>query len=400
MKARWSIPALGAFFVLIALAVAGCGSSGSIPSGSVATVAGNPISKRAVDHWMYVYVKGQDVSSGETNEPVIVPNDPPEFANCISEARADIPQLKKAAASKIRSECKTDFTSLNNEVLSFLIESYWYQALAHKQGITVTNAEISKQLDKEKKAQGIKTNAQYQQTLAQYGETTQDVFWRTRVSTVFTKLEAKYGTKVTKADIAAYYKANPSKFGTPETRDMRIVLAKTDADAKSALAALKHGSSWNAVAKKYSTDPTTKDKGGLQTGVSKGEDEQALSNASFAAPANKLVGPVKGEFGYYVFEVTKINAATHESLAKASPQIKSTLTSSKATAAQNAINKKAKAAYGARTLCAAAYSMSDCHGYKAPKTSTTSTAAATSTTPATSTTASTTSTSSKSSKKK
>jgi foldase protein PrsA len=313
MKARWSIPALGAFFVVLALAMAGCGSSGSIPSNAVATVAGNPISKRAVDHWMYLYVKGQNASSGETSEPVIVPNDPPQFTNCIDEARADIPALKKESASKIRSECKAEFTQLNNQVMPFFVESYWYQALAHKQGITVTNAEITKELDKEKTAQGIKTNAQFAQTLAQYGETTQDVLWRTRVTTTVTKLEAKYGTKVTKADIASYYKTNAAKFGTAETRDLRMVLAKTDAGAKAALAALKHGTSWDTVAKKYSTDPTTKDKGGLQTDISKGQDEAALSNASFAAPANTLLGPVKGEFGYYVFEVTKINAATRAS---------------------------------------------------------------------------------------
>ena len=69
------------------------------------------------------------------------------------------------------------------------------------------------------------------------------------------------------------------------------------------------------VAKKYSIDPTTKNKGGVLTNVTKGQQDAALSKAAFAATTNKLIGPVKGQFGYYVVEVTKITPATQKSLA-------------------------------------------------------------------------------------
>jgi foldase protein PrsA len=58
------------------------------------------------------------------------------------------------------------------------------------------------------------------------------------------------------------------------------------------------------VAKKYSTDQATKNNGGLLTGLTKQQADPALAAAAFSAPANKLLGPVKGQFGYYVFEVT------------------------------------------------------------------------------------------------
>ena len=57
--------------------------------------------------------------------------------------------------------------------------------------------------------------------------------------------------------------------------------------------------------------------GGLLSGVTPGEEESAVNKAIFANPVNKLVGPIKGIFGYYVLEVTKITPATQESLAKA-----------------------------------------------------------------------------------
>src|SRR6202012_459925 len=89
-----SILALGAFFVVIALVVAGCGSSGDVPSGSVAVVAGNQISTRAFDHWMYVAAEGQAAES--PGQPVIVPEDPPNFSKCVAQVKAETPTLRKA----------------------------------------------------------------------------------------------------------------------------------------------------------------------------------------------------------------------------------------------------------------------------------------------------------------
>jgi foldase protein PrsA len=364
----------------IALLVAGCGSSGGVPSGAVANVAGNPISTRALNHWMYLVVKSQ--SAQTPNQPIIVPNDPPKFTSCIMEAKAGYPQLKKETDAAVRKTCQGVFTQLSTEVMQFFIEGYWYQAYAHKLGIKITQAEINKQLDKEKKAQGIKTNAAFAKFLKQYGYTSADIDWRTRETLALQKLEAKYNTKVSKADIAAYYKSHASTFGTPETRNMRIVLAKTQATAQKALSALKSGQSWKTVAKKYSTDPTTKDNGGLLENVSKGQQDAALSAAAFAAPKGKLVGPVKGSFGYYIVQVIKITPATQQSLAKATPQIKQTLAGTKQQNATAAVNKKAKALYGSRTICAKYYVIQDCKGYKKPKTTSTAASTAPSTTPA------------------
>jgi foldase protein PrsA len=395
MKSRWSISALGAFFVAMALLVAGCGSSGGVPAGAVATVAGNPIAKRAVDHWMYIYTKSQAAQS--PNSPIIVPNDPPAFTSCIKEAKAAYPQLKKESAAAVRKTCDGVFTQTSGTVMQFFIQGYWYQAYAHKLGISVTNADVAKQLTTERKAAHLSSQSAFTKYLGQSGYTLADINWQTRESLVLKKLEAKYDTKVTPAQISAYYNAHKSTFGTPETRNMRIVLAKTQSAAKTALAALKHGQSWKTVAKKYSTDPTTKNNGGLLDNVAKGQQDAALSSAAFAAPLNKLVGPVKGSFGYYVVQVIKITPGTQQSLAKATPQIKETLTTQKQQSATTQVNKKAKALYGARTICAKYYMMADCHGYKKPKTATTPASTGTtpsSTTPSSSTTSSSTTTSS------
>ena len=121
---------------------------------------------------------------------------------------------------------------------------------------------------------------------------------------------------------------------------MRTTTAKQAAAAK---AALDSGQSWKVVAKKYSVDNATKDNGGLLAGVTKGEEEQALDTAAFAAPANKVLGPIHGQFGYYVFEVTKIKASTQQTLAQATPLIKQILSGQSQSTAQTAVDKQAKA---------------------------------------------------------
>ncbi|MGZ4246256.1 MAG: peptidyl-prolyl cis-trans isomerase [Solirubrobacteraceae bacterium] len=371
MKSQRTILALGAFFVALALVVAGCGSSSGVPSDSVAVVAGNPISTKAFKHWMFVAAEGQAAQS--PGQPVIVPEDPPNFTKCIAQVKAQIPSLKKTADKTLKADCGQLFTSLSGQVMDFLIKAYWYQADAHRLGIKVTDAQVQKALTTAKKAQ-FSTDAQYQQFLKQSGQTTQDILFRVRVNQIFQKLSSRHPTKVTAAAIASYYNSHKSQFGSAESRNLRIVLTKTQADAAKAKAALQSGQSFKDVAKKYSIDPS-KTTGGVLNGVTVGQQDSGLTKATFAAPLNKLIGPVKTQFGYYLIDVTKINPATQRSLAQSTALIKQTLQTQLQTQAQTLVDNHAKKDWLKKTSCRTSYAMADCSGYKAPKTTSTSGAA-------------------------
>jgi foldase protein PrsA len=387
-KALKTLMALGALGIASALlAACGSSSSGSVPSDSVATVAGNPISTQAFNHWMYVAAKSQAAQS--PGQPVIVPTDPPQFAQCIANVKKAVPSLAKQSDQTLRSDCQQLFTSLSGQVMDFLIKAYWYQADAARLGLKVTDAQVQKTYN-QAKAQAYPTASAFNTFLTQTGFTVPDLMFRFRVSSLFQKLAAKHATKVTPATIQAYYNSHKSQFGKPETRDIRIVLTKTQAQAEAAKKALSSGQSWAVVAKKYSTDASTKTKGGLLSGVTKGQEDTALDSAAFAAKTNKVLGPVKGQFGYYVFEVTKVTKATQQSLAQATPLIGQTLTGQQQTKAQTAVDNVAKQNWLAKTKCLKQYAMADCDGYKAPKTSTTTPGATT--TPGTATTPGTSST--------
>ena len=365
MKVRRSFLALGAFFVF-AVGVAGCGSS--VSGDSVANVAGNEITTQAFNHWMYVAAKSQAAQS--PGQPVIVPNDPPNFDKCVAQVRKEIPSLAKTAIKTLRNDCKQLFTSLSSQVMDFLIKSYWYQADASKLGVKVSDADVQKAFTTAKNQQ-FPTAAGFNNFLSQTGQTLPDILYRFKINAIVQKLVAKHNGTVTPAQIQSYYNAHQSQFGTQESRNMRVILAKDQASAEAAKKALESGQSWATVAKKYSTDPTTKNSGGLLNGVTKQQADSALANAAFSAPVNKLLGPVKGQFGYYVFDVSHVTPATHQSLAQATPLIKQQLTTQNQQNAQTAVDNHAKKDWLSQTTCRSGYAMADCQGYKAPATATT-----------------------------
>jgi foldase protein PrsA len=386
MKSIRIILALGAFFVLGAVVIAGCGSG--VSGDAIADVSGNPITKRAFAHWVFIAAKGQAAQS--PGAPVIIP-DPPEFKKCISTAKAAIPQLAKTPDKTIKKDCGDLFTSLRDEVMGFLIKSYWYQAEAHRQHISINNADIQKALADAKKQQGFTSDTQFQSFLKSSGQTLDDILYRVRVNQLFKKLTAKAGVgTATDAQVQAYYNTHGSQFGTPETRNIRIILTKTKAQAAAALAALNGGATWKATAAKYSTDPSTKSKGGQLIGVTQGQQDAALDRAAFAAPAQKLLGPIQGQFGFYVFKVTGTKKGTKQTLAQATPLIKQILQGQQQTSGQATVEKNALKRYQSRTKCRSGFVMVDCAGYKAPKTSTATTGAQTGPPPTTSTTPATT----------
>ncbi len=359
------ILALSAFFVL-AVGLSACGSG--VSGDSVASVAGNPITTRAFDHWLFVAAKGN--ASQSPGAPVIVPNDPPEFKNCITQVRKQIPSLAKTSDKQLKSDCSQLFTSLGSQVMDFLIRAYWYQAEAAKRHLTVSDTQVQQAFQSAKKAQ-FPTEAGFTSFLAQSGQTMQDILFRVRINQLLKKLLAQHSGNATPAAIQAYYSSHASQFGTPATRDLRIVRTNSAAAAAAAKAALSNHQSWSAVAKKYSVDTATKNSGGLLSGVTKGQEEQALDSAAFSAPANKIIGPIHGSFGYYVLEVIKIKPSTQQSLAQATPTIRQLLQSQGQQTSQTTLDSEIKKSWQHQTKCRSAYAMADCSGYKAPKTTTT-----------------------------
>ena len=356
--------------VLSVAAIAGCG--GGVPGDAVATVDGVSISKAAFNHWLTVAVHSNAASTPGAS---IAPLDPPNYTQCIAYHQKNDPKPAKGTPNPtpatLKASCQQLYTSARDQVVPFLITADWLQGEAADQGVKVTTAEVANAL-KTIEAQRFPTPALLQQFLASSGETNADLLFRVRIDTLSNKLRTKVTSAkpaITTADISAYYSKNASQFSKAETRDLRIVLVKTAAQAKHVLALVKSGLSIGKLAKQLSIDQATKTNGGALLNVTRGSQDKALDAAIFAAKVGQLVGPVKTPFGYEVFRLQKITPASKQTLAQATPLIRQLIGAQKQSTTLSAFVKKFEAKWKSRTTCASGYVVADCKN--APKTSTT-----------------------------
>lgn len=117
----------------------------------------------------------------------------------------------------------------------------------------------------------------------------------------------------------AYYDQHPDKFRTKGSFTVRHLLvpvkgarnapedALPEAEAKAralqAKAELEGGKSWDDVAKAYSTDPGSKDKGGLYENIDFGSFVPPFEEAVRVQGTGKPGEPVRTDYGFHVIQV-------------------------------------------------------------------------------------------------
>ena len=358
------------------LALSACGGD-SVPANAVAKVDDATIEKKTFDHWMQIAaISAQGPAQGGAAPKVQLPQ-PPEFTACVAQKKKTQPKAPKGQPqpkdTDLKKQCKQEYEGLRDQVMQLLIQNEWVAGEAEQQDVKVTDAEIKKAFDEQKK-QSFPKEKDYQQFLKTSGFTEEDVRFRVRLEQLSNKLREKIvkgKDKVTDAQVKTYYEKNKKRFAQPERRDLRIVLTKDRARAADARSALDGGQSWKSVAKKFSIDQASKNQGGALLAVAKGQQEPALDKAVFAAKKGELEGPVKTQFGWYVFSVQKVTPASQQSLQQATSTIKGILASENQQKALDTFIKDFQKEWKEKTNCRKGYVTQDCKN--APKTKTSST---------------------------
>jgi foldase protein PrsA len=371
--------ALGA--VLFALTALGACGGGGIPGNAVVSVDSSAITRPTFKHWISVAaISGQ---TGQLAAGKPAPPEPPEYTACINHLKEVA--TKELAAKKIKSiptaaalkkACEQQYQSLKREVLGFLISSEWIIGEAASLGVKVSDAEVKKQFLKIR-TQQFPSTAEFEKFMASSGQTVSDLLLRVKLNMLSQKIQqkiAKSKVKVTQAQIQKYYNENKSRYGTPEKRQVQIILTRLPQEAEAAKKEVESGKSFASVAKAKSIDRTSKSKGGQLGEISKGQEEQALDTAIFSAKPHTLSGPVNTSFGFYIFEVLGTKAGTQQSLSQVQASIKQQLTATQQQTALSTFVKTFKKKWVAKTDCRSGYVGEDCKQYKAPKTGSTGTA--------------------------
>jgi foldase protein PrsA len=357
IKSLFALALLG----VAALATAGCGND--VPPGAVAKVGDSEITQNEFDKWLKTAVLGQAQGA-----PAAVP-DPPDFAKCVAaKKKTPAPQgQSKPTDSQLKKQCKQEYDQLKGEVMQFLIQAEWVQQEADQQGIEVSQKAVSKSFADQKK-QAFPSDKAYKQFLETSGMSEEDILFRVKLDQLQQKLTAKVtedSKKVSDSDIQEYYDKNQKRFAQPERRDLLVVLTKSEAKAKQAKKALENGDPWKQVVNKYSIDEASKAQGGRLPAVAKGQQEKALDEAVFASKKGKVEGPVKTQFGWYVFEVEKVTPASQQSLEQSKDTIKNLLRSERQQKALDKFVKDFREEYKDQTDCADDFRIAECKN--APK---------------------------------
>ncbi len=123
-------------------------------------------------------------------------------------------------------------------------------------------------------------------------------------------LQAELGSKLTDKAAHRYYDAHKDRYSTDQVHAWHILLP-TQSEALAVLKmAEKPDADFQALAEKYSKDPSAKDNRGDLGFFGRDRMVREFSDAAFSAKEGEIVGPVKTDYGYHIIKVVKKRMGT------------------------------------------------------------------------------------------
>jgi foldase protein PrsA len=225
---------------------------------------------------------------------------------------------------------------LERQVLQLLVSFAWIGGEAGEQGITVTDAEVQKRFDEERR-QSFPKPADFRRFLLHSRQTVADIRLRVRDQLLSERVRdrviAPAAATVTDAQVdAAVQKAGPEVI--PEKRDIRFVRTRSRTAARRALA--RH-------------------RGHLLRGYPRTELPRRMGRAAFRAARGCVVGPVRDGGRIVFLEVLRIHPRRVVPLTRQRDEIRMALVSDAQQNALDAFVTAFEAKWRARTTCAPAY---------------------------------------------
>jgi parvulin-like peptidyl-prolyl isomerase len=264
------------FTVFLALGLAvfavGCGSddggSDAVPSNSVAVVGDQSIPKS-------------------------------EFDDLITYAKRSY-DAQKRPFPKVGTP---EYVQLRDQAMRFLVQRTQFEVKADELDIDVSDEAVDKRIDQYVKERHQGDKKKFDAELKAQGlspEQARDIIRANLVQeAIFNKVTKE--VKVSDDQVKSYYDKNKAQYGTPETRQVRHVLVKQKALADDLYGQLKGGGNWQAIAKKHSQDPASKNQGGKMT-ATKGQLVPEFEQTAFTIGDNGISKPVKTQYGWHIIQ--------------------------------------------------------------------------------------------------
>ncbi len=256
-RSRYLLLVLGLALAIFASACGG--GSEDVPDGAVAVVDGTEVSRAELDELVERAKKAY--AAGKQEFPKV---GTPEFQN------------------------------IQTQYVTFLVQREEFEKEADELGITVTDADVDKEVDEFLKTRFAGKRDAFEKALKEQGFTEEALRDTLRTSVLSQKLfdAVTKDVKVDDAEILAYYQQNQAQYGTPESRDVRHILIsekksgdevdfpKSKVEADRIYRELQDGGDFTTLAKANSDDPSVKDNGGKLT-ITRGQTVPEFDKVAF-----------------------------------------------------------------------------------------------------------------------
>ncbi len=189
------------------------------------------------------------------------------------------------------------YQAFRERATGFLVVGAMYEDKAKHEGITVGDDDVSTELAHKLRAYG-RTPAQQEKQLKAQGLTKEELRAETRQELIQRRVQQKIfaRVKVSDADVRTYYARNKSRYASPATRDVRMILVRSKQLANRIAIQLHSGADFGELVRKYSEDPTTKPRGGRLT-IVKGQASPDTDRTVFALRTGQISAPLTSPDG-------------------------------------------------------------------------------------------------------
>lgn len=215
-------------------------------------------------------------------------------------------------------DAKLEAMPAAGQVLHTMVQQALVFQYAKDHNINISESDIDAKINEIK---ARLSDQQLDQALKQQGMTQQDLRDLMREQLIV-KAAVDSTINVTDAQLSDYLSKNHATLDQAKQVRARHILVSTKATADMIEQRLKSGGDFAALAKQYSTDPGTKDKGGELGFFAQGAMVKEFSDAAFAMRPNQISAPVHSPYGWHIIQVEEIKPAMVATLANSRQKIK------------------------------------------------------------------------------
>lgn len=214
-------------------------------------------------------------------------------------------------------DAKLEAQPVAGQVLRQMVEQALVLQYGKDHNITVTDAEIDSKIADIKQRL---SDTQLDMALKQQGMTQQDLRDILRQQLIIKKA-VDASIHVTDKQLSDYLAQNHAVLDQPAQVQARHILVSSLPTAQMIEAKLKAGGDFAALAKQYSTDPGTKDKGGELGFFTRGAMVKEFSDVAFSMKPGQTSQPVHSPYGWHIIEVEATKPAMVATVANSRQKI-------------------------------------------------------------------------------